>query len=220
MDAARVILPADQREAGFRSRMVRTTESRSRNHHYSWGTHCTLRRRRNFLMSTDADLLAEFSVILTLPVQWGDQDAMQHVNNVVYFRWCESARIEYFGRIGLADRRSAEHVGPILASIKCDFRRQLNFPDTIRIGADRAHRPHQPDDDASRRKPGASGDRGRGRVDTGRLRLRLRKTAPRARRFAHRDRGGGGAHVRTRAVGEEVNSATPFSMPPSSPLPS
>jgi acyl-CoA thioester hydrolase len=86
-------------------------------------------------MSTDTDLLAEFPVILTLPVQWGDQDAMQHVNNVVYFRWCESARIAYFGRIGLTDRRAAEHIGPILASIKCDFRRQLNFPDTIRIGA-------------------------------------------------------------------------------------
>ncbi len=80
-------------------------------------------------------LLADFHVILTVPVQWGDQDAMQHVNNVVYFRWCESARIAYFGEIGLADRRSSEHVGPILASIKCDFRRQLNFPDTIRIGA-------------------------------------------------------------------------------------
>ncbi len=86
-------------------------------------------------MPTDEDLLAEFPVILTLAVQWGDQDAMQHVNNVVYFRWCESARIAYFGKIGLADRRSAEQVGPILASIKCDFRRQLNFPDTIRIGA-------------------------------------------------------------------------------------
>jgi acyl-CoA thioester hydrolase len=86
-------------------------------------------------MPTVEDLLAEFPVILTLAVQWGDQDAMQHVNNVVYFRWCESARIAYFGKIGLPDRRSGEHVGPILASIKCDFRRQLNFPDTIRIGA-------------------------------------------------------------------------------------
>jgi acyl-CoA thioester hydrolase len=86
-------------------------------------------------MTTEEDLLAGFPVILVLPVQWGDQDAMQHVNNVVYFRWCESARIAYFGQIGLADKRSPEHVGPILASIKCDFRRQLNFPDTIRIGA-------------------------------------------------------------------------------------
>jgi acyl-CoA thioester hydrolase len=86
-------------------------------------------------MENSADLLADFPVVLTLAVQWGDQDAMQHVNNVVYFRWCESARIAYFGRIGLADRRTDGHVGPILASIKCDFRRQLNFPDTIRIGA-------------------------------------------------------------------------------------
>jgi acyl-CoA thioester hydrolase len=86
-------------------------------------------------MHAEADLLAEFPVVLTVVVQWGDQDSMQHVNNVVYFRWCESARIAYFGQIGLADRRTAEHVGPILASIKCDFRRQLNFPDTIRIGA-------------------------------------------------------------------------------------
>ena len=86
-------------------------------------------------MDDSSDALAEFPVVLTVAVQWGDQDAMQHVNNVVYFRWCESARIAYFGRIGLADRRSEEHVGPILASIKCDFRRQLNFPDTIRIGA-------------------------------------------------------------------------------------
>ncbi|MBI2826398.1 MAG: acyl-CoA thioesterase [Planctomycetia bacterium] len=82
-----------------------------------------------------SDLLAEFPLVLTSAVAWGDQDAMQHVNNVVYFRWCESARIAYFGRIGLSDRRGGEHVGPILASIKCDFRRQLNFPDTIRVGA-------------------------------------------------------------------------------------
>ena len=89
--------------------------------------------------SDSADPLSEFPVVLTLAVQWGDQDAMQHVNNVVYFRWCESARIAYFGRIGLADRRSTGHVGPILASIKCDFRRQLNFPDTILLGARIAH---------------------------------------------------------------------------------
>ncbi|HEY2841169.1 MAG TPA: thioesterase family protein [Pirellulales bacterium] len=85
--------------------------------------------------STAADLLEGFHVVLTVAVQWGDQDSMQHVNNVIYFRWCESARIEYFQKIGLLERRHTEGVGPILASIKCDFRRQLNFPDTVRIGA-------------------------------------------------------------------------------------
>ena len=38
---------------------------------------------------------------IAVPVQWGDQDAFDHVNNVVYFRWFESARIAYFRRMGL-----------------------------------------------------------------------------------------------------------------------
>src|ERR1700677_2939135 len=52
--------------------------------------------------ANDAEaLLAGFSVAIAIPVQWGDQDAFAHVNNVVFFRWFESARIAYFRRIGL-----------------------------------------------------------------------------------------------------------------------
>jgi len=79
--------------------------------------------------------LAVHPVTLSLPVQWGDQDAFGHVNNVVHFRWMESARIEYFGRAGLGHMMSNQGQGPILASIKCDYRRQLAFPDTILISA-------------------------------------------------------------------------------------
>ena len=73
-------------------------------------------------------------LVLTWPVQWGDQDAFGHVNNVVYFRWMESARIEYFrqAELGTVDDSG---VGPILASIKCDFRRQLTYPDTLQLSA-------------------------------------------------------------------------------------
>jgi len=76
--------------------------------------------------------LADHPLILTWPVQWGDQDAFGHVNNVVYFRWMESARIEYFRRSGLGTIDNTG-VGPILATIKCDFRRQLKYPDTLLI---------------------------------------------------------------------------------------
>lgn len=79
--------------------------------------------------------LAGHPVSITWPVQWGDQDAFGHVNNVVYFRWMESARIEYFRRAGLGDMMSNQGAGPILASIKCDFRRQLTYPDTLLISA-------------------------------------------------------------------------------------
>jgi acyl-CoA thioester hydrolase len=77
--------------------------------------------------------LAEFPVVIRWPVQWGDQDPFGHVNNTIYFRWCESARLAYTARLGLADTPS--NIGPILASIGCNFRRQLKFPDHVQIGA-------------------------------------------------------------------------------------
>lgn len=80
------------------------------------------------------ELLAGYPVVIELPVQWGDQDAFGHVNNVIYFRWFESARIAYFGRIGLMKPEDVAQVGPILASSSCDYRRSIVFPDSVRIG--------------------------------------------------------------------------------------
>lgn len=84
------------------------------------------------------DLLAKFPVILDWPVQWGDQDALGHVNNTVYFRWCESARVAYLQRLGLEawmqPASNANKTGPILAKIECNYKRQLHFPDSVRIG--------------------------------------------------------------------------------------
>src|SRR6476661_7874682 len=79
--------------------------------------------------------LAGHPLVITIPVQWGDQDLFGHVNNVMYFRWMESARIEYFRVGGLSDMMSRHGSGPILASIKCDFRRQLTYPDTLLVSA-------------------------------------------------------------------------------------
>lgn len=43
--------------------------------------------------------LEGFPVVIELPVVWGEMDAFAHVNNVVYFRYFESARIAYLERI-------------------------------------------------------------------------------------------------------------------------
>ena len=42
------------------------------------------------------ELLKSFPVVAKIPVRWGDMDSFQHVNNVSYFRYFESARIAYF----------------------------------------------------------------------------------------------------------------------------
>lgn len=78
--------------------------------------------------------LAAFPVVVTLPVQWGDQDAFGHVNNVVYFRWMESARIEYMRRVGFGHAAGAG-ICCILASIDCNYRRPVTFPDTVHVAA-------------------------------------------------------------------------------------
>lgn len=86
----------------------------------------------------DADierLLNGFPVYISLPIQWGDQDAFGHVNNTVYLRWFESARIAYGNKVGLAQISAAQKIGPILAAVACNYRKQLTFPDTVHIGA-------------------------------------------------------------------------------------
>ena len=61
-------------------------------------------------------------------------DAFAHVNNTVYFRWFESARIAYFDRVDFRGGGSHDGVGPILASTQCRFRRPLVYPDAVRVG--------------------------------------------------------------------------------------
>lgn len=80
-------------------------------------------------------LLADYPVAIRLPIQWGDQDAFGHVNNTVYFRWYESARIAYFEQSGLEAVATAAGLGPILANITCNYRLQLNYPGAVWIGA-------------------------------------------------------------------------------------
>jgi acyl-CoA thioester hydrolase len=80
------------------------------------------------------DPLGGFPDWIEILVQWGDQDAFRHVNNTVYLRWFESSRIAYSRRLGIWDLLETANIGPILASIRCDYRRPLTYPDTVRVG--------------------------------------------------------------------------------------
>ena len=80
-------------------------------------------------------LESEFPVVFETPVAWGEMDSMGHVNNIVYFRYFESARLYYFERVGFLDEMKRNGVGPILASTQCRFRKPLTYPDRIRVGA-------------------------------------------------------------------------------------
>jgi acyl-CoA thioester hydrolase len=78
--------------------------------------------------------LAEFPVVVRVPVAWGDMDAFGHVNNTFYFRYFETARILFFERTGFNDSKRSTGIGPILAETRCRFRRPLKYPDTVAVG--------------------------------------------------------------------------------------
>lgn len=85
-------------------------------------------------MSID-ELLGEFPVVVATPVAWGDMDYFRHVNNIVFFRYFESARIAYLDRIGFREESEDRGLGPILHSTDARFRRPLVYPDTVHVGA-------------------------------------------------------------------------------------
>ena len=78
---------------------------------------------------------SEFPVIVETPVAWGEMDSFGHVNNIIYFRYFENARLAYFERVGFLEEVKRSGVGPILATTKCRFRAPLTYPDRVRVGA-------------------------------------------------------------------------------------
>jgi acyl-CoA thioester hydrolase len=77
--------------------------------------------------TAEASALVAYPVVVRFPVQWGDMDALGHVNNARYFTWFESARIALFDRVGLPATGVPE-VGPILAHTRCDFLAPVRYP--------------------------------------------------------------------------------------------
>ncbi len=85
-------------------------------------------------MTDVSPLLAEYPIVTTIPVLWGDEDAFAHVNNLAYLRWCETARVEYMRRVAFWTETPSTGTGPIIASVKCDYKAPLTYPDTVDVG--------------------------------------------------------------------------------------
>jgi acyl-CoA thioester hydrolase len=79
--------------------------------------------------------LESFPVVIRIPVQWGELDAYGHVNNAVFFRYFESARMVYLQRCGFIESYEVNKIGAILHSTECRFRHPLFHPDEVIVGA-------------------------------------------------------------------------------------
>ena len=68
----------------------------------------------------------------SIPMRWGDMDAMGHVNNTVYFRYMEQARIGWFDAL-LQDRAAWPGLGIVVVTSSCNYRKPLTYPGTVEV---------------------------------------------------------------------------------------
>ena len=66
-----------------------------------------------------------------IPIRWGDMDGMNHVNNTIYFRFLEIARIDWARSIGC--QPNPEGDGIVIVNAFCNFYKQLEYPGDVLV---------------------------------------------------------------------------------------
>ena len=66
-----------------------------------------------------------------IPIRWGDMDAMGHLNNTSYFRYFETARIDWFNT--QHPFTQADEEGILIINAFCTFHRQVEYPGNVRL---------------------------------------------------------------------------------------
>lgn len=67
----------------------------------------------------------------TMPIRWGDMDAYGHVNNTVYFRYMEQARVEWIEGLNVVVRPGGE--GPVIINASCTFMVPMTYPGEVEV---------------------------------------------------------------------------------------
>ncbi len=73
---------------------------------------------------------------LSFPIRWGDMDAMGHVNNIMYFRYFEQARLDWYQCLTNA-ALSTEPTGFVIVDNHAEYLKPLVYPAhiTVSMGA-------------------------------------------------------------------------------------
>ena len=66
----------------------------------------------------------------TFNINWGDMDALGHVNNAQYFEYFQECRIQWLETLNLTLMQES---GPVVIHVACTFLKPLVYPATITI---------------------------------------------------------------------------------------
>ena len=70
--------------------------------------------------------------VARIPMRWRDMDINRHVNNTVYFRYFEQARIEWCDRVR-AEHGQSGGLSFVIAAAHCHYLKPLVPPGTIEV---------------------------------------------------------------------------------------
>jgi len=77
--------------------------------------------------------IADFPFSIEIPTRWGDNDMLQHLNNVVYNRMIETVVVHFtLGPLAIDWQKSPSY--PLVVESLCRFHRPLSFPETVTAG--------------------------------------------------------------------------------------
>ncbi|MCP4187270.1 MAG: acyl-CoA thioesterase [Gammaproteobacteria bacterium] len=77
---------------------------------------------------------SDYRFFTPVPTRWGDADALGHINNVMFMRYIESGRLDYFAKVCSLLLEPGLSQGFVLASIKVDFIDQVHHPEQLMVG--------------------------------------------------------------------------------------
>ena len=66
-------------------------------------------------------------------VAWGDMDAFSHLNNVVYVRYFENARVEFFRHLNAWANKPNPEDGPVIVNLSLQYRKQVRYPAELSV---------------------------------------------------------------------------------------
>ncbi len=76
--------------------------------------------------------LSDFRFVQRFPVAFDDVDMMQHVNNVAYFIWTQTARCDYFVEVLKQPITAKSSI--IIARHELDYEAPLDFREQVAVG--------------------------------------------------------------------------------------
>ena len=87
----------------------------------------------NFIMEVFFDMQGTYKTKLTLRIDWADLDLFGHVNNVMFFKYIQTARVNYCEQIGLTSLNDSSKLSFMVVSSQCQFKKPLLYPGEITL---------------------------------------------------------------------------------------